>query len=150
MSLIRNPKDFWAGLIYVIIGLAAVYIGREYPMGTAVRMGPGYFPSVLGVLLALIGAVSMVRSFLRPGEAIGRLAWRETLIVLGATMLFGLLLRGAGLVVSMMVLVLVSAYASKKFRLKTSLLLAIGLTLFSVLVFVKSLGVPLPLWGKWF
>lgn len=150
MLSIKNPKDFWAGTIYILIGFAAVYLGREYEMGTAVRMGPGYFPKVLGILLAMVGSISMVRSFIKPGEEIGRLAWREALIVLGATALFGLLLRGAGLVVSLVVLVAVSAYASRRFSWKTSLLLAIGLAVFSVFVFIKALGVPLPLWGKWF
>ena len=150
MLSIRNPKDFWAGLIYIVIGLAAIYLGREYEMGTAVRMGPGYFPKVLGLLLALVGFISMVRAFLKPGEAIGRMAWREAMIVLVATVLFGALLRGAGLVVSLMVLVVGSAYASRLFRLKTSLLLGILLAVFSVFVFIKALGVPLPLWGKWF
>lgn len=150
MSVIRNPKDFWAGLIYLSMGFTAVYIAQDYSMGSAVRMGPGYFPTVLGVLLALIGLASVLRAFLRPGEAIGRLAWREALIVLGATALFGLLLRGAGLAVSLLTLVVLSAYASQRFRIKSSLLLAIGMTVFSVLVFIKGLGIPLPILGKWF
>lgn len=149
MSAIRNPKDFWAGLIYIGIGLAALYVAQDYDMGTAVRMGPGYFPKVLGSLLALIGFVSLIRGMLRPGEAIGRLAWREALLVLGATALFGLLVRGAGLAISLFALVLVSAYASRQFRLRPTLLLALGLAVFSVLVFIKGLGIPLPLWGSW-
>lgn len=150
MSAIRNPKDFWAGLIYLVAGLAAVHIAQDYAMGSAVRMGPGYFPKVLGSVLALIGLIALVRSFLRPGEAIGRLAWRETLLVLGATFLFGLLVRGAGLAISLLVLVTVSAYASRQFRWRPTLFLAFGLALFSVLVFIKGLGIPLPLWGSWF
>lgn len=150
MSVIRNPKDFWAGLIYLALGLAALYIAQDYAMGSALRMGPGYFPKVLGGLLALIGLIALVRSFLRPGEAIGRLAWREVLIVLGATVLFGLLLRGGGLVLSLVVLVVVGAYASRHFRLRSSLLLALGLALFSALAFIKGLGIPLVLLGRWF
>jgi len=149
MSAIRNPKDFWAGLIYLGIGLGAVYIAQDYEMGTAVRMGPGYFPNVLGSALALIGLIALLRSFMRPGEAIGRLAWREALLVLGATAIFGMLVRGAGLALSLLVLVVISAYASRQFRLRSSVLLALGLALFSVLVFIKGLGIPLPLWGKW-
>jgi hypothetical protein len=149
MSAIRSPKDFWAGLIYLGIGLGAVYIAQDYPMGTAVRMGPGYFPTVLGSMLALIGLIALARSLLRPGESIGRLAWREALLVLGATVVFGLLVRGAGLALSLIVLVVISAYASKQFRLRTSVLLALGLAVFSVLVFIKGLGIPLPLWGSW-
>lgn len=149
MPAIRSPKDFWAGLIYICIGLGAVYIAQDYPMGTAVRMGPGYFPRVLGSVLALIGLISLARSFLRPGESIGRLAWREALLVLGGTVVFGLLVRGAGLALSLIVLVVVSAYASRQFRLRASVLLALGLAVFSVLVFIKGLGIPLPLWGSW-
>lgn len=150
MSAIRNPKDFWAGLIYTGIGLGAFYIALDYEMGTAVRMGPGYFPRVLGIVLALIGFASLVRSFLRPGEAVGRLAWRVALLVLGATAFFGMLVRGAGLVVALFVLVLISAYASKQFRLPSTVLLAAGLAVFSVLIFLKGLGIPLPLLGSWF
>ena len=150
MSAIRNPRDFWAGLIYLVIGLSAFYIAQDYEMGTAVRMGPGYFPRVLSILLALIGLAALVRSFIRPGEAVGRLAWRPALLVLGATAIFGLLVRGAGLVLSLFVLVLISAYASRQFRLPSTVLLAAGLAVFSALVFLKGLGIPLPLLGTWF
>lgn len=150
MSAIRNPKDFWAGLIYLSVGLGAFYIAQDYEMGSAVRMGPGYFPRVLSVLLALIGLTALVRSFIRPGEAIGRLAWREALLVLGATALFGVMVRGAGLALSLLALVLVSAYASRQFHLRSTVLLAVGLAIFSVLVFIKGLGIPLPLLGSWF
>lgn len=150
MSAIRNPRDFWAGLIYLVIGLSAFYIAQDYEMGTAVRMGPGYFPRVLSILLALIGLAALVRSFIRPGEAVGRLAWWPALLVLGATAIFGLLVRGAGLVLSLFVLVLISAYASRQFRLPSTVLLAAGLAVFSALVFLKGLGIPLPLLGSWF
>lgn len=150
MSAIRNPKDFWAGLIYLGVGLGAFVIAQDYEMGTAVRMGPGYFPRVLGILLALVGTVALARSLLRPGEAIGRLAWREALLVLGATVIFGLLVRGLGMALSLLVLVLISAYASRQFRLRSTVLLAVGLAIFSVLVFIKGLGIPLPLVGSWF
>lgn len=150
MSAIRSPRDFWAGLIYLGIGLGAFFIAQDYEMGTAVRMGPGYFPRVVSALLALVGVISLTRGFLRPGEAIGRLAWREALLVAGATAVFGLLVRGAGLALSLFVLVLISAWASRQFRLRATVLLAAGLAVFSVLVFIKGLGIPLPLLGKWF
>ncbi len=150
MSAIHSPRDFWAGLIYLGIGLGAFFIAQDYEMGTAVRMGPGYFPRVVSALLALVGVISLTRGFLRPGEAIGRLAWREALLVAGATTVFGLLVRGAGLALSLFVLVLISAWASRQFRLRATVLLAVGLAVFSVLVFIKGLGIPLPLLGKWF
>ena len=148
--LIRNPKDFWAGVIYAAIGLAAIVIGRDYGMGSATKMGPAYFPTVLGAMLALIGLASIIRSFLRPGEPISIFAYKEIALVLAATVLFGLLVRGAGVVISIFVLVLMSAYASVKFRWGPSIALAVGLTVFCVLVFIKGLGIPLTIFGSWF
>lgn len=147
---IRNPKDFWAGVIYVVIALAAMYIARNYEFGSATRMGPAYFPTVLGGLLALVGAASIVRSFVAQGEPIGAFAIKGMVLVCGATVLFTVLLRGAGLMVTLIVLTLVSSYASIRFRWASAIPLAIGLTAFCVLVFVKGLGVPLPLVGHWF
>lgn len=145
-----NAKDFWAGVLYVLVGLAAIVLARDYGMGTATKMGPAYFPTVLGGLLALIGVASIFRSFVSKGEPIGKFTIKGTLYVCGSTVLFGVLLRGAGVVVALIVLVLVSAYASIKFRIGAAALLAIGLTVASVLVFVRGLGIPLPLVGSWF
>jgi len=148
-SLIRNPKDFVAGVIFTAVGLAAVLLGRQYSMGTATRMGPAYFPTALGMLLVLIGGVVLVRSFLRRGAPIQGLALTPMLLVLGATVLFGALLRGAGLLVALVALVVMSAWASRQFRWPVALALAVGLAVFSALVFVKALGLPLPLVGSW-
>lgn len=149
-SRIRNPKDFWTGAIFMVFGGAAVILGRDYPFGTTFKMGPGYFPTVLGALLALVGLITVLRGLLRPGTAVGALAYREILLVLTATVLFGVLLRGAGLVVAVVLLVMVGAYASRYFRWGTALALAAGMAAFCVLVFVKALGLPLPILGPWF
>lgn len=158
-SLIRKPKDFWSGIIFAVTGLAAVIIATDYPMGTAVKMGPAYFPTVLGGLLVVIGLMAIIRSLLNvgvpgsssePGRTIERFAFREGFLVLVATVLFGLLVRGAGLAVALPVLLLMSAYASIKFRWGASLALAAGLTVFCILIFVKALGIPLPILGSWF
>lgn len=149
-SLIRNPKEFWSGVMFVIFGLSAVIIGRDYTMGSAGRMGPGYFPTILGTLLALLGLIAVVRSFVASGEALEKFAVKETFLVLLGVLLFGLLLRGAGLVVSVLLLVMVSAYASSKFEWKSSLLLAVGAAIFCAVVFVLGLGVPMPILGSWF
>jgi hypothetical protein len=148
-SFIRHPKDFWTGIIFLFIGLAAVVIGRDYTMGTAGRMGPAYFPTVLGGLLALIGLIGVIRSFLRAGEPVGKFYIKEIVLILAAVLLFGFLVRGAGLVPAALLLVLMSAYASPKFTWGASLLLAIGLAVFAVVVFVKLLGLPMPILGPW-
>lgn len=150
LSAIRHSKDVWSGVLFLAVGLAAVFMARNYPMGTATAMGPSYFPTVLGVLLALIGLAVVVRALLRPGEALERFGWKEVAIVQVAVILFGALVSGAGLLPAVMVLTLVSAYASTRFKWIPSLLLAFGLAAFSGLVFVKALGLPIPLIGAWF
>ena len=148
---IRSPKDFWAGLLYGGIGAAAVIIARDYNWGRGGRMGPGYFPTILGALLLLIGIASLVRSFVARGEPIGPIAWKGAAFVTGSTVLFGLLLRPAGLVPALMVLILGSAAASSRFRFEwRALALMLALIAFCALVFVKGLGVPVPLLGTWF
>ncbi len=146
---IRNPKDFWSGAIFVAIGLAAVVLARAHPMGTAMRMGPAYFPTMLGGLLALIGLLTVLRSLLRAGEPIGRLAYGKVSLVLASNVLFGLLLRRVGLVVSLILLVLTSAYASQQFSWRASLVLAVGLAAACAVTFVTLLGLPIPLLGAW-
>lgn len=149
-SRILSPKDFWAGVLYIALGLSAIVFGREYAMGTALRMGPAYFPTVLGAVLALIGSISLVRSFLQPGEQVGGLALKPMILITVAILLFGYLVRGAGLVVVIPILVIITAYGSIHFRWRASMLLAIGMTVFCVLVFSKGLGVSLPILGPWF
>jgi putative tricarboxylic transport membrane protein len=148
---IKNPKDFWTGVLYVAFGGAAFWIARDYGMGTASRMGPGYFPTVLSALLMVFGIIAIVRSLLVPGEAIGKLAYKSAALILAATVLFGFLLPRAGLIVALLVLVLVSASASEKFSFDWKAVGGlIALIAFCALVFVKGLGVPMPLFGSWF
>lgn len=149
-SFIRHPKDFWSGLLFVALGSAAVVIGQDYSMGTAGKMGPAYFPTVLGYLLAFLGVIALVRSFIVPGQPIDRFYVRNLLVILGAVILFGLIVRGAGLLIATVLLVVVASTASGKFRLTPVIMLAAGLTAFSAIVFVKLLGLPLPLIGSWF
>lgn len=149
LNFVKHPKDFWTGAIFLTVGLGAVFIGRDYAMGTAARMGPAYFPTVLGWLLALIGAVAVLRSFRNQGEPIEKFHLKELFIVLSAVVLFGVLMRGAGLAPAAVVLIVVSAYASPQFRWREALLLAVGMATFAVLVFVKLLGLPLAVFGPW-
>jgi hypothetical protein len=149
-SLVRSPKDFCAALIYLATGLGAIYLGGDLKMGTALKMGPAYFPTVLGWLLSGIGVIALIRSLVRNGGPIPAFAWKPLLLISLATLVFGLLVRGAGLVVALPLFVLMTAFASVKFRWGPSLALAAVATLFCALVFVKGLGVPLPLIGRWF
>lgn len=145
----RNPRDFWTGLVYVAFGAVAVVLARGYGLGTTLRMGPGYFPTVLGAVLIGLGLISLARAWLREGGPVGPIRLTGLLAVCGATLAFGLLVRGAGLIVALPVLVVMSAYASAHFRWRPTLALAAGLTIFCVAVFLKGLGVPVPVVGPW-
>jgi hypothetical protein len=136
--------------MFLVLGLSAVIIARDYAMGSAGRMGPGYFPTALGWLLAGIGAVCMGRSFFTDGEALEKFAFKELFLVLLSVLLFAALVRGAGLAVAIPVVIMISAYASKKFGWVASIALAVGATVFCILLFVKALGLPMPIIGPWF
>ena len=145
----RNARDFWTGLLYIFFGSSAILIARDYSMGTAIKMGPAYFPTILGGLLVLIGVVSVIRSFIVAGIPIGAFGFKGLVLVTLSVVVFGFLVRGAGLVVALPLLVIISAYASMRFRWRTTLIMAAGLTIFCALVFVKGLGIPLPIIGPW-
>jgi Tripartite tricarboxylate transporter TctB family len=147
--MIRSTKDFWTGVIYIAFGASAILIAREYGMGTALKMGPAYFPSVLGALLVLIGVIAVIRAFLVEGTPIGALAVKQLAIILGSIVLFGFIVRGVGLLVALPLLVILTASASIHFRLLPTLALAAGLTVFCIMIFVQGLGVPLPIIGPW-
>ena len=147
--MIRNTIDFWTGLIYIFFGASAILIARDYSMGTAVKMGPAYFPTILGGLLLTIGVISVIRSFVIPGPAIGALAIKGLVLVTISVVVFGFVVRGLGVAIALPLLIIVSAYGSTRFRWRPTLVMAAGLTIFCVLVFVKGLGIPLRIIGPW-
>jgi hypothetical protein len=144
MSLLNN-KDFWAGAFLIAIGAGAVLIARNYTFGTALRMGPGYFPTVLGGLLTILG-IYLVASALKSGEAIGGTWSLRALIVLPLSLvLFGYLIDRAGFVPAMLVLIFGSAMATTEFKFVEVLLFSIFMTALCAAVFVYALGLPYPL-----
>jgi hypothetical protein len=147
--MMRNAKDFWTGLIYIFFGSSAILIARDYDMGTAIKMGPAYFPTVLGGLLMAIGVISVIRSFVIPGPPIGAFAFKGLVLVTVSVVAFGFVVRGLGLAIALPSLIIVSAYGSSRFRWRPTLLIAAGLTIFCVIVFLKGLGIPLPIIGPW-
>lgn len=150
IALIRSSKDFWTGLIYIFFGASAIFIARDYGMGTGVKMGPAYFPTILGGVLSAIGAIAVIRSFIVPGTLISAFAFKGLILVTVSALVFGFVVRGAGLAVALLLLIIISALASTRFRWRPTLLMAVGLTIFCVLVFLKGLGIPLPVIGPWF
>lgn len=138
-------KDVWAGLLLIVIGTTALVIARNYPFGSALRMGPGYLPMLLGSLLILFG-LAILGSGLAGGEKIdGAWAPRALIVLPLSLVLFGLLVDRAGFVPAMLVLIFGSATATREFRFIEVLLFSVGLTALAVAVFVWALGLPYPL-----
>lgn len=146
---IRNNRDFWAGAMLIVTGAVSVIVARDYAFGTSLRMGPGYFPSVLGGLLVLFG-LYLVAQGLRSNEKIeGNWSLRALVVLPLSLVMFGLLMEYAGFVPALMVLIVGSAAAGSEFKLKEVLLLAVGLTAFAVVLFIYGLGLPYPLFMAW-
>jgi hypothetical protein len=145
---IRSPKDFWAGLMFLGIGLAFAVGARHYDLGSAARMAPGYFPTLLGGGMAVVGGIVLGRSLVIRGEKVPAVSFRIVFFITLSLVLFGFLLKPLGLVLALALLVLISAFAGHEFRLGEVGVLSAVLIVLSVVVFVKGLGLPFPLWPR--
>jgi hypothetical protein len=148
MKRLRDPRDFWSGVLFIAFGAAAVVLGRRYAFGSVAEMGPGFFPTVLGSLLALMGVIACARA-VRPGKAeagIGAVRARPVVFVLGSVVAFAVALPSLGLVVASMLLVVLSRLAAPGFRWVEVLVFASLLTLSCALVFLWGLKMPMLLW----
>ena len=148
---IKSPKDFWAGLMFIGFGLFfVIWALIYYQMGTAVRMGPAYFPAVLGGLLAVLGFFVLLGSFAIKGPPVPQFSYRPLILVSVACVLYGYLMKPLGLVGATAALVYVSALGGHEFHWKEVTILYIILIAFSWLVFVKGLTLPFPVWPEMF
>ncbi len=147
-SHLRSNKDFLAGLLFVVFGCVAIAVARGYPFGTTMRMGSGYFPTVLGAILVLLGAWVLIRG-LRQGTSVeGAWGGKPLLFISLSIVLFGILMPRAGLVPALVVLVFVSALAGREFRIKEVLVLAIVVSALAVVLLLYVLKMPYPLIGE--
>ena len=151
MTVQRSLKDLLAGLIFIGLGLAFGYATLDYDIGSAFRMGPGYFPLVLSIILTLLGLLTTVQSFASgPDETpIGRAPWLALVLILGAIVFFGVTVRGLGLAPALFVTTFLSAFASERTGVVGALVLAAGMVAISTVIFVWGLGVPLRTVGPW-
>ncbi len=149
-GLIHKPKDFLAGLLFLAVALGTLYVARDYAMGSARRMGPGYFPTLLSWALAGLALILLVRSLFGGRDAIDSFALKPLVLVIAGSIAFAILLRPAGLVIAILAVVLTGAAGSSESRPLPALLLALGLAAGSVLVFVIGLEQPFPILGAWF
>jgi len=152
---IGHPKDFWGGVLFAVIGLlfAVIAYGIKplgipgYAMGVPARMGPAFFPFYLGALLFVLGVIIAVGGFRHtgPDEKFPRFHWKPIFFILGAVLMFGLILKTVGMLIAGILLVVFAGFGSAQFSLKRSLILALSLVTFCALVFVYGLKLPIPL-----
>ncbi len=165
---IKSERDFWAGLMFVVVGVAFAVAATDYSMGPACQSqdpcaaslwarfsqlseqpGAGYFPLGLSILLAVVGAGVLFKALTFEsvaGDPIGQVAWRPLVAVVASVVLFGVMLEPFGLVLTVPVLVVVSSLASDAFRWKGVLVAAVVLTVLSWLIFVWALKLAIPVW----
>jgi len=143
---LRSQRDFFAGLIFLAFGVIAAVVSRDYPIGSAVRMGPGYFPFVLGCILALLGLVVIARGMLRDGPALEPTYWRPLTLILLAIAVFAASVESLGIALATALLVAIGATASPESRRHEAILLVVVLVLFTLAVFVYGLKLPFKVW----
>ncbi|GAA4347307.1 tripartite tricarboxylate transporter TctB family protein [Variovorax defluvii] len=154
---IKSQKDFYSGLMFTIVGAAFAIGATNYSIGTGARMGPGYFPLMLGILLAVLGLGVILGSLTvrtSDGEPVGRIAWKPLGFVIGANLIFGVLLGGLpsiglpamGLIAAIYALVLVVSRAGSEFPVKSALILGTVLAVGSYLTFIIGLSLQFQVW----
>lgn len=154
---IKSQKDFFAGLMFMVTGIAFAWGATSYKIGDGARMGPGYFPLLLGVLMAILGAVITFKSLVVAtvdGDKVGSWAWKPLVFIIAGNLLFGLLLGGLpsikfpvfGMIAAIYALTIVSAMAGEEFKLKEVVILATILSVLSYVTFVVVLKLQFPVW----
>jgi uncharacterized membrane protein len=141
----RGNRDFWSGMMFFVIGGVAILVARNYPFGRMVRMGSGFFPTLLGVILILFGIYIMIKGLRGKEKIQGSWSVRAAIVLPFITVLFGVLMERAGFIPALAVLAFGSAAASKEFKWGEALLLTAFMTVLSVAVFIWGLGLPYPL-----
>lgn len=156
---IKSQKDFFAGLMFVVVGIAFAWGATNYNIGEGARMGPGYFPLVLGILLGVLGLAIVFEALVvetEDGEKVGAIAWKPLTFIIAANLAFGLLLGGLpaiglpymGLIAAIYALVFIASLAGDRFRFKEVAILATVLAIFSWVAFVWLLSLQFPVWPK--
>ncbi len=147
MIRVKSPRDLGAGIVILAIGLAGAYFARDLMVGSASKMGPGYFPTIISWCIVALGAFIGVRSLGTYGPPVERFCFRPLAVIVIASLVFGYAIEQIGLVLASLAAMLIAPYARPGASWREALLLAVGLTIFAVVVFVWALGQPLPVWG---
>jgi len=148
MIRIKSPQDLGAGILFILIGVAGIYFGRELTYGSSMRMGPGYFPFWLSAIILLMGLITGVRGLMFDGPPIEMPQIRPLVMVIAAILSFGLFVIPLGTPLAIIILVFIAAYARPNVNILETAILAVGAAAFAVVAFIYGLGQPLPLWGE--
>lgn len=146
---IKSERDFWSGLMFMVVGIGFAVGATNYSMGTSARPGPGYFPLILSVILAILGAIVLFKSLTietEGGDKIGHIAWRPLLVIVASIAVFAVLLPRLGMIITIPILIVMVSFAGSEFRWRGVIIAAIVLTIFSWLIFVAGLKLTIPLW----
>lgn len=154
---IKSQKDFLSGLMFLVVGGVFAWGATHYSIGTGARMGPGYFPMMLGIILAILGAVILMGSLIvetPDGDKVSKIAWKPLCYILGANLVFGALLGGLpsigipsfGLIAAIFALIIIASKAGEEFSLKSVLILASVLSIGSYVAFIFLLKLQMPVW----
>jgi len=146
---IRSEKDFWSGLMFIIIGVGFAWGATNYSFGSSARPGPAYFPFGLGILMSVLGAMILFKALtfeVEGGDKIGPWPLKQAALILGAVVIFGFMIPHVGLALALPALIGIGSLASGEFRIKEVLINCVALTVGSWAIFIKGLGLIIPLW----
>jgi hypothetical protein len=150
---IKSQRDFWSGLMFLVIGVGFAWGATEYSFGASARPGPGYFPFGLGILLALLGGLVLFKALTlesENGDPVGAIAWRPLLIIIAAIIVFGLALPRLGLICTLPITIVMASLAGQEFRWRDVLISCVLLTVGSWALFILGLKLTIPVWPIYF
>ena len=148
---IKSQRDFWSGMMFLVVGITFAIGASNYSLGTSARPGPGYFPLMLSVIMAILGAIVLFKSLTiesSNGDPIGSIAFKPLLIIVAAIVVFGLLLERLGMVVTVPILIIMASMAGDEFKWRGVLVSVVVLTVGCWLVFILGLKLTIPLWPR--
>jgi hypothetical protein len=146
---IKSQKDFWSGLMFLATGLGFAWGATFYSFGTSARPGPGYFPLGLGLILAVLGAITLFEAMTietEDGEPVGSFAWKPLITILLSVLVFGLVLPRIGMALTIPILVAIASLAGDTYHWRDVLISAVVLTVGSWLIFILGLKLVIPVW----
>jgi hypothetical protein len=146
---IKSQRDFWAGMMFLVAGIVFAVGARNYSLGTSARPGPGYFPLMLSVIMAILGAIEVFKALTiesEGGDPIGDVAWKPLIVIVAAIAVFAVTISWLGMIASIPILIAISSFAGDEFHWRDVLINAVVLTIASWLIFIVGLKLTIPMW----